>query len=1202
MLNRTKIVTRLLLGFSLLLIGALVLGIIGSRSAMTLTELTGNIIRHPFAVSKAILEVRADILVNQALMTHLVHNGSTTEIDRTQRKLKEQVRRTDANLALVRERYLGNAIDLTHIEKGLIDLRATREETLALVRKGRRAEAVARNDGQDHQIGETLLGHVDHVIGYANTSAEEFQRSAEQEGSKAVRLISLTLSLIIASGIAVALLVTRSVRQSLDKAVTAVGGLIDGSEEKIRMAEAIGNGQMDQDISSARALDIDLDRLPDDETGALLASAVRLSEVQLALDDAFRRMTLSLREGREEEQTSNWLKTGLNELNRLMRGEQGTAELADKALGYLAEYLGAGVGALYLHDDRGNELYLVAGYALTRRGDRIRVGETLIGQAAAERRPICLSDVPPTHLPIASAVGSSTPARVLALPLLHDERLVGAIELGSFREFTAAEQEFLTLAAEGIAIGLSVNLSRQRLAELLEETQQQTEELRVQQEELQQSNEELEERAQLLEQQRESIRLKNREIEAAAETLRAKAEELEQVSTYKSEFLANMSHELRTPLNSLMILSSLLKQNKDGNLTDKQVEFAATMHSAGKDLLNLINDILDLSKVEAGQMQFQIVEIPVQDICRAAGALFSPMTEQKGLDFRIEVADEVPASFKGDDQRIQQVLKNLLANAFKFTEHGGVALSVRVPAGADNPLSVPAIAFAVRDTGIGISADKQPLIFQAFQQADGSISRKYGGTGLGLSISLQLARNMQGEIRMSSELGKGSEFVLYLPLTPVGGESQAPATPAIQPMAPAIPLRPAAPPATLAAQADVPTPQPSGERSILVIEDDENFAGILQHMVRERGFAPLLAADGESGVALAERALPSAILLDVMLPGLDGWDVMRRLKDNPRTRHIPVHFITCLEDRQKAMSMGAIGFITKPASSERLDEAFGTIENALAKSMKKLLIVEDNHDEAKSMVALLGERDVDISVAATGREAIARLAATDFDCIVLDLGLIDMSGFELLEHIQSLDKARRTPVIVHSGKDLSHDDERRLRRFAESIIIKGAKSPERLLNEVTLFLHLVESNLHPSKQRMIRTALDKEAMLEGRKVLLVDDDMRNVFSVASILAEKNMIVIEAENGRDALARLEENPDVGLVLMDIMMPEMDGYTAMRAIRGNPRHAAVPIIAMTAKALKGDQEKCMAAGASDYIAKPIDVDKLLSLIRVWLFQRN
>ena len=1211
MLNRTKIVTRLSFGFTLMLLGALVLGFLGARSVALLSGISTDFFRHPFAVTTAILEVKADVLATWKIKSTLASNTSPAETGQLQKRLSATTARIDKNMAMVHERYLGNSADLAQIDKALADWQAARDEAPAL--SARRAGAAAPSDGRDAMLLDAVLKAVDKVAEFSTTKAAEFEQAAVSERNQAMRVIALMLTLIVSGGAAMAFLITRSVRQSLEVVVAAVRSLIADSTDKVFVAEAVGAGDLSREIVISEPLQIDLDSLPKDELGILMKTVSHLSEVQCALDEAFLQMTKSLRAAHETVQDRDWLKTGRNELNFLIREEQSTVEIADKVLGFLVTYLKAGVGALYLFDERAVKLALTATYAMTKDvklGEHFRLGEGVIGQAAREQKIIFLTDVPPGYLPIGSALGESVPKVVVAVPLLHGNRLVGVIEIGTFREFSDNELKFLELAREAIAIAIDANLAHQRTAELLEQTEQQAEELRVQQEELQQSNEELEERAQMLEQQRENIRLKNQEIEAASQVLQEKVAELERVSTYKSEFLANMSHELRTPLNSLMILSSLLKQNKDSNLSDKQVEFAATINSAGTDLLNLINDILDLSKVEAGQMQFNFAALAVPDLCDSVRATFAPLAEQKGLAFRVEADAGVPAMFHGDEQRVHQIIKNLLSNALKFTEKGEVSLRIATPSAQENPLPVPALAFIVSDTGIGISAAKQQLVFEAFKQADGSISRKYGGTGLGLSISLQLAHKMHGDIRMRSEEGKGSVFTLYLPVSATAGQGEAAAPTTAYT---ASPLRPQiqAPPSTSGTESEerlsFPAPVPDdrtqlavGDKCILIIEDDLSFAKILQGMVKERGFDALVASDGESGIAMAKRFLPSAIVLDVMLPHIDGWGVMRSLKDNPLTRHIPVHFITCLEDRQKAMAMGAIGFATKPVSMKQLNEVFQSIEGSLAKSVRKLLIVEDNQDEANSMVALLEESLVDIAVAVTGKEAIGLLAAQPFDCMVLDLGLSDMSGFDLLEYIQNMEGARRIPVIIHSGRDLTHEDERKLRRYAESIIIKGAKSPERLLNEVTLFLHLVESNLHPNKQRMIRTAIDKEAMLEGRKVLLVDDDMRNIFSLTSVLAEKNMVVIEAENGKEAIARLDEHHDIGIILMDIMMPEMDGYTAMREIRKNPRLVNIPIIAMTAKALRGDQEKCIAAGASDYISKPIEVDKLLSLIRVWLFQ--
>jgi CheY-like chemotaxis protein/signal transduction histidine kinase len=1207
MLGQTKITTRLLLGFSMLLLAALFLGVLGASSIRSLSALTDNIFKHPFTVTTSILEVRSDLLLAQRLLANLVHTATPGEVDMMERRLLAQQQRNDANMALVRERFLGNKGEVDQVDRALREWRAARDEIIGLMRDGRRAEALGVHGGRGALLGDTALKEITDVADFAAYRAAAFKDAAEEEGSSALWLIAATL-LVMAAGVALAGFVTRNVKTSLRSAAGEVQHATEGIAEKAAVAEAISTGDLNRAIPESEPLEIDLARVPNDELGALLKAAVQLSTVQLTLDQAFRNMVASLRAGRETASAADWLKTGLNELNELMRGDQTPSALAEQVLSYLTRYLHAAVAALYLFDAETEELTLAGTYAFTRRknlADRFRLGEGLIGQAARERKTICLTSVPADYLPVSSALGDAAPQAIAAMPLIHNANLVGAIEIGTFRKFSDAEFEFLDLAAVAIAIELSATLSSQRTAELLRQTQQQAEELRVQQEELQQSNEELEERAQLLEQQRESIRVKNEEIERAAESLRQKAVELERVSTYKSEFLANMSHELRTPLNSLMILSSLLMQNKEENLTAKQVEFATTINAAGSDLLHLINDILDLSKVEAGQMHFQSADIVVQDLCDALRSLFDPQAEQKGLTFSARTEDNVPATFRGDEQRVHQILKNLLANAIKFTESGSVELRVFTPSLRDNPLPVEAIAFAISDTGIGIPLEKQEAVFQAFQQADGSISRRYGGTGLGLSISQQLALHMNGDIRLASTPGKGSVFTLYLPVVATAEAAPGKAAPAaLRPAPKPAPVREAAGENVVPFRAPAAGDRPelaAGEKSILLIEDDAKFAAILENMVQERGFAVLSARDGDTGLALAERHLPSAIILDVMLPNLDGWGVMRRLKDNPRTRHIPVHFITCLDERQKAMAMGAIGFVTKPVDTRQLNEVFEAIEDSVAKSVRKLLIVEDDAAESASMVALLEERGVEITVASTGKEAIEVLSTQAFDCVVLDIGLTDMSGFELLDRMQDMGEARRTPVIVHSGRDLSHEDERTLRRYAESIIIKGAMSPERLLNEVALFLHLVESKLHPSKQRMIRSALDKEAMLDGRKVLLVDDDMRNIFSLTSVLADKNMIVVEAENGLESIARLEEHPDVSIVLMDIMMPEMDGYTAIREIRKDERFASLPIIAMTAKALKGDYEKCMAAGASDYIAKPIEVDKLLSLIRVWMFQQ-
>ncbi|MDD2853469.1 MAG: response regulator [Desulfuromonadaceae bacterium] len=1019
---------------------------------------------------------------------------------------------------------------------------------------------------------------------------------------KELRLWTIWLSIaVVLISVVTALFITRSVTTPLSRGVEVLKSLAERGEEKAALTEAIANGDLSRDISLSEPLNITNAALTNDESGTLLRSLVSMSETQSMLDQAFARMTEALRRSRDTEQARDWLKTGLNELNLLMRGEQNTEEIAEKVLTFLAGYLGAGTGAFYRYDDKGQTLELMATFAFSRRKNlsyRFRLGEELIGQASLEKKVICLSNIPPDYLQIGSALGESVPQNIVAVPLVHNGLLVAALELGTFKPFSDTELDFLNQAMEGIAIGLGVAHSRQRINELLEQTQQQAEELRVQQEELQQSNEELEERAEMLNKQKLQIQTKNLEIETASAEVRLKATDLEKVSSYKSEFLANMSHELRTPLNSMLILSGLLMENKEQTLTERQREFAVTIHSAGVDLLNLINDILDLSKVEAGRLELLYEDALVSELCENIKELFGPQAEQKRLDFTIAVEEGVPATIRIDEQRTEQVLKNLLSNAVKFTETGAVLFTISAADGTANPLSEPAIAFSVKDTGIGIEKEKHELIFQAFQQVDGSTSRKFGGTGLGLSISMQLARRMGGCITLESERGEGSTFTLYLPLAGSSGDDQA--------LAPTMSKQmpdgsDALQWGTVPALPDDRGTLVKGDKSILIIEDDLNFARTLMGMVREKGFNCIVAGDGHGGIHLADRYAPSAIILDVMLPGMDGWSVMRCLKDNPATRHIPVHFITCLNERQKGMAMGAVGFFTKPVTPDQLEELFNTIEKNVAKSLRRLLVIEDNRVEAESMTSLLQERNLEISVANSGAEAINILGREQMDCIVLDMGLPDMSGFDLLEHIHRSEQLRSLPVIIHTGTDLSHEEEVKLQHYAKSIIIKGAKGPERLLNEVALFLHQVERDLPREKQKMIRAALDKEALLDGKKVLLVDDDMRNIFSILSVLNDKNMVVIEAENGKEALTKLGEHPDVDVVLMDIMMPEMDGYEAIGAIRRDPRFRTLPIIAMTAKVMPGDQEKCLRAGANDYISKPIDIEKLLSLLRVWLYRQ-
>jgi len=752
-----------------------------------------------------------------------------------------------------------------------------------------------------------------------------------------------------------------------------------------------------------------------------------------------------------------------------------------------------------------------------------------------------------------------------------------------------------------------------RTEDLLKQSQSLARELQSQQEELQQTNLELEEKAKLLVLQNEEVARKNREVEQARQALEEKASQLALTSKYKSEFLANMSHELRTPLNSLLILANQLGENPDGNLSPKQVEFAKTIHGAGIDLLTLINDILDLSKIESGTVSIDLSDLPVTNLQDYIDRTFRHVAESKKLEFNIRLDSTLPKAIQTDTKRLQQVLKNLLSNAFKFTEHGEVLLEMFVAEAGwstenqnlNNAGTV--IGFSVRDTGIGIPPEKQQIIFEAFQQADGSTSRRFGGTGLGLAISREIARLLGGEIRLTSSVGEGSTFTLYLPQnTSAKLPKRASSTPVEWIDAPRREIN-------TPAVVDSPVPVldaadgeygddrnniAPGDRVVMIVEDDKTFADYLLGMAHEHGFKGLVTSRGSTAIAMARQHKPDAITLDLGLPDMEGWKVLDRLKDDPNTRHIPVQIITAEEERERGLQNGALSFITKPVEKESLNDAFKDIRQYIERQVKSLLIVEDDEVQRMSISELIGETDVQITGVSTAQEALEKLRGNHYDCMVLDLGLPDMTGFELMEEMRKDESLRALPVIVYTGRDLTKKEETQLKRMAKTIIVKDVRSPERLLDETALFLHRVQSKLPEPQRKMLEKLHKTDEMLSSKKVLVVDDDIRNIFAMTSLLERHNMVVHSAENGRDAIEVLRSNDDIDVVLMDIMMPEMDGYDTMQEIRKVPKFKQLPILALTAKAMKGDREKCIDAGASDYIAKPVDTEQLLSLLRVWL----
>jgi signal transduction histidine kinase/DNA-binding response OmpR family regulator/CHASE3 domain sensor protein len=953
--------------------------------------------------------------------------------------------------------------------------------------------------------------------------------------------------------------------------------------------------------------------------GTALASAVVSALLGISLTGVvgvlYRRAAIA-------RQREEWLRSGHLGLGAAVQGDQRVDELGDSVLGFLARYLGAVAGAIFIRDDahyRRASTYGVPAEANI--PERFAPREGLLGQAAAESRAITIADLPEGYLTFASALGQDKPRHLVISPGAVDGTVNAVVELGFLHAVDASTLTLLEQTSTPIAIAVRTANFRSELQKLLEDTQRQAEELQVQGEELRVSNEELEEQGRALkesharleqqqveleqtnaqlEEQTRQLETQRDDLEHANAAVQLKARELGQASQFKSDFLANMSHELRTPLNSSLILAKLLADNPYDNLTEEQVKYAQTIQSSGNDLLNLINDILDLSKIEAGHVEILAEPASLESLANDLRRLFQPIAQEKGLGFTAEIAPGCPATVTTDSQRLEQVLKNLLSNAFKFTETGQVGLTAARSANGQ-------IAFSVTDTGIGIPEDQQQSVFEAFRQADGTISRRYGGTGLGLSICRELIRLLGGSIHLKSHPGQGSTFTVVIPeiydparVVPRGTR---PSTPVIAVNPPAVSISIAVPAAPSRKVADDRDEAADDRHLLLIIEDDEAFASILRDLSREMGFRSLVAGTAEEALNLAQQFRPSAIVLDIGLPDESGLTVLDRLKRDVQTRHIPIHVVSAGDHAQTAFSLGAVGYMLKPVKREQLVEVLGKLEAQLSQRMHRVLIVEDDDVQREAVRKLLSSHEVETVTAATAADCLEQLKEQTFDCMVLDLSLPDASGYSLLETLSRESDYSFPPVIVYTGRELSADDEQRLRRYSKSIIIKGAKSPERLLDEVTLFLHQVVSELPAEHQKMIRQAKNRDAILEGRRILVVEDDVRNVYALTNILEPRGALIEIARNGREALDTLVKFTDgaslgVDLVLMDVMMPVMDGLAATREIRANPDWKKLPVITLTAKAMPDDQQRCIEAGANDYMAKPLDVEKLLSLVRVWM----
>ncbi|AEV99079.1 histidine kinase [Niastella koreensis] len=915
-----------------------------------------------------------------------------------------------------------------------------------------------------------------------------------------------------------------------------------------------------------------------------------------------------------------WLQTGIAQLNEIMIGKKELELLTYDVIEFITNYTGSAQGAFYLRTDE-DIIQLAAGVAISNKAAKadIQFGEGIAGRCAQSGQTVLLENIPESQVTIDYTGGSIKPASILAIPIFYENRLKGVLEITSLQSYPPVMQDFMREA--GYNIGMAVHSARdhQRLQELLTETQAQSEELqsqhteleninaeleaqaerlqtseeelRVQQEELQHANQELEERSRLLEEKNEMIVERNLEIQA-------RAEELTLSTRYKSEFLANMSHELRTPLNSILLLSRLLNENHTNNLTSDQIEYANVIQTSGKGLLTLIDEILDLSKIEAGKMDLEYADVRISDLVNELEALFSPLAEEKHISFTVEQESELPLTIETDRLRLNQILRNLVSNAIKFTKKGSVVLSITKKGNECH--------FSVKDTGIGISKEKQAIIFEAFQQADGSTRRQFGGTGLGLSISQKLAHLLNGEITLTSAEGEGSEFTLAIPVTKAAKMPKAhqPATGSVhrdhiekpvnteeyQFISPVIP----------SPVEDDRGAITAGEKSILIVEDDTAFARSLLDYTRAKGYKGIVAVRGDEGIALAKQYLPAGILLDLQLPVMSGWQVMDELKADNTTRHIPVHMMSAYQVKTQSLSKGAVDFINKPVAFEKLGEMFSKIETALNRHPKKVLIVEENTQHAKALAYFLSNYNVASEIENTVEDGIKSLTQKEIDCVILDMGIPAQRSYDTLDEVKKTKGLEDVPIIVFTGKNLSQSEEVKIKQYADSIVVKTAHSYQRILDEVSLFLHLVEENQQDARKFRRSRKIETGEVLKGKTVLVVDDDVRNIFSLSKSLESYGMQVLSAIDGKEALKQLDGDVKIDMVLMDMMMPELDGYETTRLLRKMPQYRNLPVIAVTAKAMTGDREKCIAAGASDYITKPVDVDQLISLLRVWLYQ--
>ena len=1215
MIRRLTLSTRLTAGFLLVLLTSLAVGVVAIHQLTSLAGITQDFHDHPFTVRSALLELRADIQAMRAQKLSALIEDDTPDIEQVVAQFAALDRDARENLELIGERYLGPKIDFQGVTGAYDEWHGGALRVITLLEEGKRQEALRLHQDRVLPQIERLMAKTDTMAEFATRKAVQFMTEAGMARDRTLYVMATLLGAALMFGLLVTLLVVRSITGPVGHLVNLSSDLARGKdlqEQPVLFTDEIG--RLEQSFNAIIAANNQIVGQARTIADGNYAREIHLRSQEDTLGIALRRMTGALVARERESQAEDWLKTGQNQLGENLRGDQDLQSLATAVTRFLAERIHGQIGCLYLLDETTQRLNLQGSYACSGENvpARFALGEGLVGQAAADGRTLLLSDIPADYLRIGSSVGDTLPRHLLIAPFHFEERLLGVVELASLNPFTDLDQEFVSRASAILGAGFSMALARREMQQLLQTTLKQSQELqaqqeemtaineeleeqtqalkgsermlKVQQEELRATNEELEEQTQALELQQEKVQQKNRELEEAQRELEQKAQDLEMASQFKSDFLANMSHELRTPLNSLLILARDLMENRGGNLIPRQVESAKVIHNSGIDLLNLINDILDLAKIEAGRMDLFEESLELADLADALKARFLPQAREKGVELLVHLEEGTPETIRTDRQRLEQIMNNLVSNAVKFTEKG----SVKVVFSSSEESR---IEITVRDTGIGIPADKLEGIFEAFKQGDSGTSRRYGGTGLGLAIGRNLADLLGGSISAESTVGQGSTFTLRLPQHP------------FQPVVPAevlsstMPVLPSAPPVAMPEIDDDRDCLAQGDRSILVIEDDPTFAATLREVCRSMDFKAICALTGEDGLRLAREHRPTAVILDLRLPGISGWKVLETLKADTALRHIPVHITSCENPTRDAYAMGAVGFLSKPATREELEGSLKNLEVVINKSIKELLLVEDDDILRGSIERLLAHDDIAVTPAPSGAAALAALEEKAFDCMVLDLGLPDMSGFELLKRLRADGRCASLPVIVYTGRELSREEERELRQVSESIIVKGAKSAERLVDETAIFLHRVVNKLGKSRQQVIVNLFDRDFYLQDKEVLLVDDDMRNLFALAKVLEDRGLRVVKAEAGDKALSLLRDGAKADLILMDIMMPGLDGYQTTKAIR--ELGIRTPIIALTAKAMKEDRDKCLAAGANDYLAKPVDIDRLMSMMRVWLY---